>query len=61
MNGAEIGAAVIAALVAVIGLILDRRDKRKAAESEIKTIPNNLAGLARFRKWVRDTKAQRDF
>ncbi|MEI7850655.1 MAG: hypothetical protein WCH86_02370 [Kiritimatiellales bacterium] len=60
MNGLQIGAAVAAVLVAVLGLILDRRDKRKAAEREIKTIPDNPVGLARFRQWVRDTKAKTD-
>ena len=61
MNGLQIGAAVAAVLVALIGLFLDRRDKRKACEREIKTVPDNPAGLARFRRWVRDTKAKRDF
>lgn len=61
MNAVQIGAAVAAVLVAVVGLLLDRREKRKAAEREIKIIPDNPDGIARFRKWVRDTKTGRDF
>ena len=61
MNWLGIGAAVAAVLVALIGLFLDRRDKRKAAEREIKTIPDNPDSLARFRQRVLDTKAYRDF
>lgn len=60
MDGAQIGAAVAAVLVAVLGILLDRRDKKKAAEREIKNIPDNPAGLARFRKWVHDAKAKTD-
>jgi len=61
MNGAQIGAAVAAVLIAVLGLILDRRDKRKAAENEIKIIPDNLTALQRFRDRMRDKKGFRDF
>lgn len=60
MNGAQIGAALAAVLVAVMGIILDRRDKRKASEREIKTIPDNPTSLDRFRQRVRDTKAKTD-
>ncbi len=61
MNWLGIGAAVAAVLVALIGLLLDRRDKRKALEREIKTIPDNPDGVARFRQRVFDAKAYRDF
>jgi hypothetical protein len=62
MNGAQIGAALAAVLVAVLGFILDRRDKRKAAEREIKPIPDNPNALQRFRDRMRDkTKTDRDF
>ena len=59
MNTAAVISSILAAvIVAVLSLLLDRRDKRKAAEREIKTIPDNPAGLARFRQWVRETKAK---
>jgi|GEM_PF-5953721 len=57
MSGAEIGAAVAVVLVALIGLVLDRRDKRKAAEREIKTIHDNLSGVAAARDRVRRIEA----
>lgn len=60
MSGAQIGATLAAVLVAVLGLLLERNDKRKAAEREIKTIPDNPTSLARFRQRVRDTKAKTD-
>jgi len=60
MSGAEIGAALAAIFAAVLGLILDRREKRKANEQIVKEHPTNPDGLGRFRQWVRDTKAKRD-
>lgn len=60
MTGLQIGAVIGTVIVSVLGLILDRRDKRKAAEREIQSIPDNPAGLARFQQWVRDTKDKAD-
>lgn len=45
MNAVQVGMAIGAILIAVLGLILDRRDKRKAAENEIQTIPDDPAGV----------------
>jgi hypothetical protein len=63
MGAAQIGAALASVLVAVLGLILDRRDKRKAAEREIKSIPDNPDSLARFRDRMRHKtgRTDRDF
>jgi len=57
MNWAQIGAALAAILVAVLGLILDRRDKRKAAENEIQTIPDDPAGVDATLERVRRIEA----
>lgn len=54
MNGAEIGAALAAVLVAILGLMLNRRDKRKAQDEEINIVPDNPNALRRFRDRMRD-------
>ena len=60
MSGVQIGAAVAAVLVAVLGFILDRSDKRKAAEREIKPIPDNPDALRRTLDRVQRIKTGTD-
>lgn len=59
MISAAAAAGTVAAtvIVAVLGLWLDRRDKRKALENEIKTIPDNPDGVRLARERVRRIKA----
>ena len=57
---AVIGSALSAVLIAVVGFLVERRDKKKAAKREIKAIPDNAGGADRFRQWVLDTKNKTD-
>ncbi len=47
-------------IVAILTFIMDRRDQKKAAEREIKTIPDNPVAVARFRQWVQNRKTETD-
>jgi hypothetical protein len=61
MSGLQIGAALAAVLVAVLGFFFSRKDAKTNAEKIVKSHPANPSGLAAFRQWMRDTKAKRDF
>jgi hypothetical protein len=53
MNTAgAIGSVLVALVIGIIGLLLERRDKRKAAERENKEHPANPDGLKRAFKRV---------
>jgi hypothetical protein len=58
ITGLATAAAVL--LVAVLTFIMDRKDQKKAAEREIKTIPDNPIAVDRFRKWVQNRKTETD-
>ena len=47
---------IVAVVIGMVGLMLDRRDKRKAAERENKEHPDNSDGLRRARERVRELR-----
>ena len=53
----SIGTIASVVLVAVLKVLFDRRDKRKAEEAKIETIPDNPDGVAAARDRVRRIEA----
>ncbi len=57
MNGiGTVSSIIVTLVIGLVGLILDRRDKRKAAERENTEHPANPDGLRRARKRVRELR-----
>ena len=57
---AQIGAFCAVVFVAVLGFLLDRKDKKEAAKREVKTIPDNHNDLSVFNEWVLQQKQRAD-
>ncbi|MFA5689014.1 MAG: hypothetical protein WC959_07685 [Kiritimatiellales bacterium] len=51
---------LVATVIGIAGLLLDRRDKRKADNAKIKEHPDNPDGVAAAQRRVQDLKKQID-
>jgi len=58
MTGAQSGAALAAVIVAVLGLLLSRKDAKNEADKNVQMVPDNPSAVARFRQRMRDKQAK---